>query len=261
MTDVKSVREWKWEHTREKVGSVCMCARRKKKVLLWNIQCDRRLYRRKIPSLERERDRAERRSREEEEKGVVIEVLDKSHKARDHFNRVVSYCESSCRTVRAFSIFKQCVGLLFTPYSTQYTCGACRRWACVIFHWFNILEKTTVSGRQILIQWMFGPEMEIVFSLAPFLWESWVQLKFSVGLVSLGRFAKYIKAISVNNYDILTLHRSHSVGIQWSSGIWHDRTCYTNTTKMSIWKHTEKISMCCDANQLFFCGCLNWLAV
>lgn len=75
----------------------------------------------------RERERAGRRSREEEEKGVVIEVLDKSHKARDHFNREVSYCESSCRTVRAFSIFKQCVGTSLTPYSIQYTCGACRR--------------------------------------------------------------------------------------------------------------------------------------
>lgn len=38
----------------------------------------------------------------------MIEDLDKSHRAGDHFNREVS---ASCRTVRSLSIFKQCVGI------------------------------------------------------------------------------------------------------------------------------------------------------
>lgn len=44
-------------------------------------------YRSKILSLEREE---RKKNREEEEKGAVIEVLDKNHKAGDHFNREVS---------------------------------------------------------------------------------------------------------------------------------------------------------------------------
>lgn len=66
-------------------SAVCVC------VLLRNIQCDRRLIEAKSPPW---REREERKRREEEQrrggKGAVIEVLDKSHKARDHFNREVS---------------------------------------------------------------------------------------------------------------------------------------------------------------------------
>lgn len=71
----------------------------------------------KIPSLEREL----------EEKRVVIEVLDKSHKSRDHFSGEVSAASLRVGLSEPFSIFKQCVGMLLTPYSIQYTCGVCRR--------------------------------------------------------------------------------------------------------------------------------------
>lgn len=70
MTDVKSVRERKWERFCEKVSAVCACVyvctrRVKKKVLLWNIQCDRRLIEAKSPPW--------REGREEEKGGGAEE--------------------------------------------------------------------------------------------------------------------------------------------------------------------------------------------
>lgn len=117
------VRTFLWESQHV---NVCMG-----KMLLWNIQYDGRIIEDKsLPWREKREEREGRRSREEEEKGAVIEVLDKNHKDGDHFNREVSAVKL-CVGMSGPSIYKQCVGILLTPYSIQYTCGADWRWACV----------------------------------------------------------------------------------------------------------------------------------
>lgn len=94
-----------------------------------------------------------RRSREEEEKGRVIEVLDKSHKERDHFDGEVSAVDLHVGLSRP-SIFKQCVGISLVPYSSPYM----YLWSmqelrmCRLFYRATVPEKKTVSGHQIFIR-------------------------------------------------------------------------------------------------------------